>query len=48
VTIRVHDSTADCRYIVLPLPPQDLDLDLVEEKELESFVKRDLLIGVTR
>jgi nitrile hydratase subunit alpha len=24
VSIRVHDSTADCRYMVLPLPPAHL------------------------
>ncbi len=43
VTIRVHDSTADMRYIVLPArPPGTGGLD---EKELAGLVTRDAMIG---
>ncbi|MBK5105621.1 MAG: nitrile hydratase subunit alpha [Burkholderiales bacterium] len=44
VEIRVHDSTADMRYMVLPLRPagtEDLD-----EEQLAQLVTRDSLIGV--
>lgn len=44
VTIRVHDSTADMRYMVLPMRPagtQDWD-----ETRLASIVSRDCMIGV--
>jgi len=44
VEIRVHDSTADMRYMVLPLRPagtEDLD-----EAQLAQLVTRDSLIGV--
>ena len=43
VTVRVHDSTADMRYIVLPARPggtQDLS-----EAELAQLVTRDSMIG---
>jgi nitrile hydratase len=46
VTVRVHDSTADMRYIVLPERPagtDDLDRD-----GLAALVTRDGMIGVTR
>lgn len=45
VRIRVHDSTADLRYMVLPLRPpgtESLSLD-----ELKQLVNRDHLVGVT-
>ena len=45
VTVRVHDSTADMRYLVLPMRPkgsQGLD-----EAKLASLVTRDSMIGVT-
>jgi nitrile hydratase len=45
VEVRVHDSTADLRYIVLPLRPggtEDLD-----EEALAALVTRDAMIGVT-
>ncbi len=48
-TIRVHDSTADCRYFVLPLPPAHLsqeDVRRMSEAELRALVSRDSLIGV--
>jgi nitrile hydratase len=45
VEVVVHDSTADIRYMVLPMRPagtQDLD-----EEELAELVTRDDLIGVS-
>jgi nitrile hydratase len=43
VEIVVHDSTADMRYMVLPMrPPGTEDLD---EEELAALVTRDSLIG---
>ncbi|WP_172296197.1 nitrile hydratase subunit alpha [Pseudoruegeria sp. HB172150] len=42
-TIRVHDSTADMRYIVLPARPAGTD-DLTEE-QLARLVTRDSMIG---
>jgi nitrile hydratase len=39
----VHDSTADIRYIVLPMrPPSTESLD---EQELAALVMRDALVG---
>ncbi len=44
VEIRVHDSTADMRYMVLPLRPAgSAHLD---EQQLAQLVTRDSLIGV--
>ena len=40
----VHDSTADCRYMVLPLRPA-WTRDWAEE-ELLKVISRDSLIGV--
>ena len=45
VEIRVHDSTADMRYMVLPLRPSGTDK--FSEEQLAGLVKRDDLIGVT-
>ena len=42
--IRVHDSTADMRYMVLPIRPSGTGG--MNEKELEGLVSRDSLIGV--
>jgi nitrile hydratase len=45
VELRVHDSTADMRYLVLPLRPigtEDLD-----EAGLAMLVTRDSMIGVS-
>ncbi|MDG2462231.1 MAG: nitrile hydratase subunit alpha, partial [Planktomarina sp.] len=42
--VRVHDSTADMRYIVLPAQPE-ASLGLTEE-ELAAWVTRDSMIGV--
>jgi len=44
VEVAVHDSTADVRYMVLPMrPPGTEDLD---EENLAALVTRDALIGV--
>jgi nitrile hydratase alpha subunit len=45
VEIRVHDSTADVRYLVLPQRPRGTE-DL-SEAELARLVTRDSLVGVT-
>ena len=45
VEIRVHDSTADMRYMVLPLRPAGTEKHA--EAELAALVTRDSLIGVT-
>lgn len=45
VELRVHDSTADLRYMVLPLRPEGTeDWD---EARLAGIVTRDSLVGVT-
>lgn len=44
VTIRVHDSTADMRYMVLPMRPDGTD-GWTEER-LATLVNRDSMIGV--
>jgi nitrile hydratase len=44
VTIRVHDSTADMRYLVLPMPPAGTEG--WSEERLASLVNRDSMIGV--
>jgi nitrile hydratase len=45
VTVRVHDSTADMRYLVLPLRPEGTES--MSEEELAKLVTRDSMIGVT-
>jgi nitrile hydratase subunit alpha len=44
VEVAVHDSTADVRYMVLPMRPPGTE-DLSEE-ELARLVTRDVLVGV--
>ena len=44
VTIRVHDSTADMRYLVLPMRPAGTDG--WSEDRLAALVNRDSMIGV--
>ena len=44
VEVRVHDSTADIRYLVLPLRPQGTEH--LSAMELEKLVTRDSMIGV--
>jgi len=46
VEIRVHDSTAECRYMVLPQRPSGTD-DWSQER-LAALVTRDSLIGTQR
>ncbi len=43
-TVRVHDSTADMRYIVIPERPAGTDG--MSEEELVGLVSRDAMIGV--
>ena len=44
VTVRVHDSTADMRYIVLPVRPEGTEG--WSEDDLADLVTRDCMIGV--
>jgi nitrile hydratase len=44
LTIRVHDSTADMRYMVLPMRPAGTDG--WSEDRLAALVNRDSMIGV--
>jgi nitrile hydratase len=44
-TIRVHDSTADMRYLVLPMRPAGTEG--WSEEQLASIVTRDCMIGVS-
>lgn len=46
VAVRVHDSTADMRYIVLPVRPAGTEG--WDEERLASLVTRDAMIGVAR
>ena len=45
IELRVHDSTADLRYLVLPMRPDQTKN--MTEKELSNIVTRDSMIGVT-
>ena len=45
VEVRVHDSTADLRYMILPLRPAGTDG--WSEEQLVPLVTRDSLLGVT-
>jgi len=45
VTVRVHDSTADMRYLVLPMRP--MGSEGLGEDQLARLVTRDSMIGVT-
>jgi nitrile hydratase len=42
--VRVHDSNADLRYIVLPMRPAGTEQ--LNEEELAALVTRDCLVGV--
>jgi nitrile hydratase subunit alpha len=44
VEVRVHDSTADMRYLVLPRRPAGTEA--MSEEELATLVGRDAMIGV--
>lgn len=43
VQVRVHDSTADLRYIVIPMRPPGTEQ--LTERELAGLVTRDCMIG---
>ena len=45
VAVRVHDSNADMRYVVVPLRPAGTDG--WSEDELAAIITRDSLVGVT-
>jgi nitrile hydratase subunit alpha len=45
VVVRVHDSSADMRYLVLPMRPADTEG--IGEAELADLVTRDSMIGVS-
>jgi len=45
VAVRVHDSNADMRYLVLPMQPAGTEN--FSEEQLASIVTRDSMIGVT-
>ena len=43
--VRVHDSTAELRYMVLPMRPEGTDG--LSEADLAKLVSRDCMVGVT-
>jgi nitrile hydratase alpha subunit len=45
VTVRVHDSNADMRYLVVPMRPAGTDGWSIER--LAGLISRDMLVGVT-
>jgi nitrile hydratase len=45
VEVRVHDSTADMRYLVLPMRPAGTER--MNEAELAGLITRDCMIGVS-
>jgi nitrile hydratase len=45
VTVRVHDSNADMRYVVVPMRPQGTKG--WSEEQLAEILTRDTLVGVT-
>ena len=45
IEIQVHDSTADCRYMVLPLRPEGTE-DWTNE-QLRNIITRDSMVGVS-
>lgn len=45
VTVRVHDSNADMRYVVIPMRPQGTEG--WSEEQLAAIATRDTLVGVT-
>ena len=45
VRVAVHDSSADVRYMVLPLRPSGTEA--MDEKELAQIITRDCLIGTS-
>jgi nitrile hydratase alpha subunit len=45
VTVRVHDSNADMRYVVIPMRPEGTEG--WDEAQLEEVLSRDDLVGAT-
>jgi nitrile hydratase len=45
VTVRVHDSNADMRYVVIPMRPKGTEG--WSEEQLAAILTRDTLVGVT-
>jgi nitrile hydratase subunit alpha len=45
VAVRVHDSTAEMRYLVLPMRPEGTEG--MSEQELAELVTRDSMVGVS-
>jgi nitrile hydratase len=45
VEVRVHDSTADLRYMVLPMRPEGTEG--LDQDALAALVTRDSMIGVS-
>jgi nitrile hydratase alpha subunit len=45
VTVRVHDSNADMRYLVVPMRPAGTEG--WSEEKLAGLISRDMLVGVT-
>jgi nitrile hydratase alpha subunit len=45
VTVRVHDSNADMRYVVIPMRPEGTEG--WSEEQLAKIATRDTLVGVT-
>ena len=45
VEVRVHDSTADLRFLILPMRPDGTDG--MSQEELATLVTRDSMIGVS-
>ena len=45
VTVRVHDSNADMRYVVVPMRPAGTEG--WSEERLAEILTRDALVGVT-
>ena len=45
VEVRVHDSTADLRFLILPMRPEGTEG--MSQKELADLVTRDSMIGVS-
>ncbi len=46
IDVRVHDSTADMRYLVLPMRPSGTEQ--LDEQALAGLVTRDAMIGVAQ
>jgi nitrile hydratase len=43
IEVRVHDSTADLRYLVVPVRPAGSEA--MREEQLAALVTRDCMIG---